>query len=63
MIQVGYTVYLLLLITIIFKCLQVIIPKAIVSICISDHDMPIFQYDNANVLLQMMLKTPAVVSR
>ncbi|MCP4105364.1 MAG: hypothetical protein GY749_07495 [Desulfobacteraceae bacterium] len=54
--------YLRWLIAIIFRYAKVIIPKAIVSICSNDYDMPKFQYDDADVLLQMMFKTPVAIS-
>jgi hypothetical protein len=50
------------LIAIVFWCAQVIIPKTVVSICVYDYNMPNSQYDDANVLSQMILKTPAAAS-
>lgn len=41
------------LITIIFRCVQIIMPKAIVPICWNRYDVTNFHYDYTNVLLQM----------
>ena len=49
------------LITIVFSYVQVIIPNDIVSICSNEYDIPSSHYDDANVLFQMMYKTPATV--
>lgn len=50
------------LITIVFNCAQVVIPIHIIFIDCSEYDLPNFQYDDANVFLQTMLKTPVAVS-
>ncbi len=60
MIQCQIKLYLRWLITLVFRLIQVIIPNAIVSIvsiCRKDYDMPNFQHDETDVLLQTNHKT------
>lgn len=54
-------IYVRWLIKLTFRYIQVIIPKAIVTICTNEYDMPDSQYDDANVFLQKMCKIPATV--
>ncbi len=50
------------LITIVFRCVQDIIPKVIEPIHRNDYDMSGSEYDDVNVPLQMMYKTPVAIS-
>jgi len=54
--------YVRRLITIVLRYVQVIILTGTVSISSNEYDMFNSHYDDANVLLQMMYKTPAAVS-